>query len=170
MVIDNNRNKIEESNIPDWAIGDPLMEWYGSTIWGKKIYDDDKLFEIMSLQIFQAGLSWKMILARWDAFHKAFKGWQIDKVASFGPKEIQKLVEDKTIIRNRLKIESCIHNAKVIQNIQQQYGSFCKWFYEEIDGNDLGKLQSILRKTFKFVGPEIARMWLIASGRIESNF
>ena len=170
MVIDNKRKIIENSNIPDWAIGDPLMERYASTIWGKRVYDDDKLFELMSLQIFQAGLSWKMILARWEAFHKAFKGWRIDTVASFGPREIQKLVEDKTIIRNKLKIEACIHNAKVIQNIQKQHGSFCKWFYEELDGTNLGKLRSILRKKFKFVGPEIARMWLMASGRIASNY
>ncbi len=146
------------------------MEWYASTVWGKRVFEDDKLFGLMSLQIFQAGLSWRLILERWDAFHKAFMGWRIDKVASFGPKEIQQLMKDKSIIRNRMKIEACIKNARIIQNIQKEYGSFCNWFYEELEGNDLGKLQNNLMKTFKFVGPEIARMWLMASGRITPDY
>tara|TARA_B100001971_G_scaffold128995_1_gene118876 strand:- start:77 stop:583 length:507 start_codon:yes stop_codon:yes gene_type:complete len=162
--------KKNNQQIPDWAKGDPLMEWYAATIWGKKVQEDDKLFELMSLQIFQAGLSWRMILARWDAFHKAFMGWRIDKVASFGPNETHQLMKERTIIRNQRKIEACINNAKTIQKIQKQHGSFCKWFYEDLEGNNLGQLQNNLRKTFKFVGPEIARMWLMASGRITPDY
>jgi DNA-3-methyladenine glycosylase I len=158
-----------KSNIPNWAKGDPLMEWYATTIWGRRIYEDDNLFEIMSLQIFQAGLSWRMILARWDAFRKAFNDWKIDAVASFESQEIEKLLDDVTIIRNRRKIEACIKNARIIQHIQKEFGSFCHWFYNVLEGNDLEKLQTILRRTFKFVGPEIARMWLMASGRISAN-
>ena len=165
-----NDKKENNHNIPEWAKGDPLMEWYAATVWGKKIFDDNRLFEIMSLQIFQAGLSWRTILVKWDAFHRAFNGWRIDEVVSFGQKEIGKLMNDTSIIRNRKKIESCVENARVIQDIQKEYGSFCTWFYKELEGNDLEPLQKTLRTTFKFVGPEIARMWLMASGRIDSDF
>ena len=152
--------------IPEWAKGDPLMEWYATTIWGKRIVDDDKLFEIMSLQIFQAGLTWRLILSRWSAFRKAFKEWNIDKVASFGSNDVRRLLNDASIIRNRKKIEACISNARIIQTIKKEYSTFCYWFYDELKGDDLNTLQLILKKTFKFIGPEIARMWLMASGRI----
>lgn len=164
----NNKNEIKE-NIHEWANGDPIMEEYAKNQWGKKLSDDNQLFEIMSLEIFQAGLNWKMILKRRNAFYKAFKGWDIDKVASLKYLEIENLVNDATIIRNRRKIESCIENARRIQSIQKQYGSFCNWFYNELEGNDIEPLQKTLKKTFKFIGPEIARMWLMATGRIDSN-
>ena len=107
-----------------------------------------------------------MVLARRDAFRKAFHGWRIDEVADMGPHDVQRLTEDASIIRNRRKIEACISNALVIQDIQAQHGSFCAWFYDVLEGDDLGELQRTLRKTFKFIGPEIARMWLLATGRI----
>ena len=159
----------EDREVPWWAQGDPLMEWYATEIWGKRVHDDDALFEVMSLQVFQAGLSWRMILARRDAFRKAFQGWRIDEVAGMGPGNVESLLQDTSIIRNRKKIEACIVNARIIQLIQQEHGSFCNWFYDVLEGDDLGVLQKTLRKTFKFIGPEIARMWLMASGRIPAN-
>ena len=155
--------------VPEWGQTDPLMEWYATEVWGRRTDDDDALFENMSLQVFQAGLSWRMILARRDAFRKAFDGWSIDKVGNMEPENVDRLVKDASIIRNRKKIEACITNARIIQGIQRQHGSFCKWFYETLDGDDLSELQRMLRKTFKFMGPEIARMWLMASGRIPSH-
>ena len=153
----------------EWARGDPLMEWYATQIWGKRADDDDALFEIMSLQVFQAGLSWRMILARRDAFRKAFRGWRIDEVASMASGNVDRLLQDASIIRNRKKIEACIGNARVVQGIRQQHGSFCHWFYQVLEGDDLSILQGTLRKTFRFMGPEIARMWLMASGRIQAG-
>ena len=158
-----------DREVPDWARGDPLREWYATEVWGKRVHDDDALFEIMSLQVFQAGLSWRMILARRDAFRNAFHGWRIDRVAGMGPDSVDRLVEDASIIRNRKKIEACISNAQVVQDVQREHGSFCGWFYDGLDGDELGPLQKTLRKTFKFMGPEIARMWLMASGRIPSH-
>ena len=155
-----------ERQLPWWAHGDPLMEWYGREIWGKRIEDDDSLFEIMSLQVFQAGLTWRMILARRDAFRQAFHGWMIDEVANMTPDDVECLRHDASIIRNRMKIEACIANARIIQGIQREHGSFCGWFYDVLEGDVLGNLQKQLRATFKFVGPEIARMWLLASGRL----
>ena len=152
--------------MPEWARGDPLMEWYATEIWGKRIDDDDGLFEIMCLQVFQAGLTWRMILARRDAFRAAFDGWRIDSVASMGPEAVDALVGDASIIRNRRKIEACIANAQTVQGLQREHGSFCAWFYDVLPGDDLGELQRALKATFRFMGPEIARMWLMASGRI----
>jgi len=158
-----------ESQIPTWAFGDPVMEWYATTIWGNRTDNDDTLFEVMSLQVFQAGLSWRMILLRRDAFRRAFKGWHIDSVANIKPWYVDQMLHDVSIIRNRKKIEACISNAQAIKDIQVEHGSFCKWFYDVLSGNDLSNLQNALRKKFKFIGPEIAKMWLMASGRIPST-
>ena len=153
-----------------------LREWYSQEIWGKRANDDDSLFEVMSLQVFQAGLTWNMILGRRDAFRRAFKGWNVDAVAALGPDSVEQMVQDSSIIRNRKKIEACIENARTIQELRESHGSFCSWFYDTpeqdgagsggLEGDGLARLQKVLRATFKFMGPEIARMWLLASGRI----
>ena len=145
---------------------DQLREWYSSEIWGQRSQDDDALFEVMSLQIFQAGLKWSMVLARRDAFRIAFKDWKVEAVASMGPDTVDLMLQDPSIIRNRKKIEACIENARTIKDLQDQHGSFCQWFYAGQRGDDLASLQKELRATFKFIGPEIARMWLYASGRL----
>jgi DNA-3-methyladenine glycosylase I len=143
-----------------------LVEWYSNEIWGKRLEDDDLLFEVMSLQVFQAGLTWRLIISRRDALRRAFLGWRIDDVAGMGPNGVDRLLQDASIIRNRRKIEACIANAGTIQGVRREHGSFCHWFYDVLEGDDLAGLQKTLRKTFKFIGPEIARMWLMASGRI----
>jgi DNA-3-methyladenine glycosylase I len=150
------------------AHADPLRQWYSTEIWGKRAQDDDALFEVMSLQVFQAGLTWNLILSRRDAFRRAFEGWQIDRVAAMGPPAIESMLQDRGIIRNRKKIEACIENARTIQELQREHGTFCGWFYQVMEGDDLAGLQKTLRSTFKFMGPEIARMWLLASGRISA--
>ena len=144
-----------------------LEEWYSNEIWGKRASSDDSLFENMGLQVFQAGLTWRMILARRDAFRAAFDGWNIDAVAAMGPPNVEEMLKDAAIIRNRKKIEACIENARIVQGLRQQHGSFCNWFYQVLEGDSLPELQRALRSTFKFMGPEIARMWLMAAGRID---
>ena len=145
---------------------DTARDWYRNTIWGKRIYDDNLLFEVMSLQVFQAGLTWKMILSKRDEFRSAFYNWNIQKVAACGPPEIAGLCQNPGIIRNRLKIESTIQNALTILSIQSEHDSFCNWYYKVIPGTDYPTLWKILHSKFKFMGPEISRMWLMASGRI----
>ena len=140
--------------------------WYSSSVWGKRQQDDDALFEVMSLQVFQAGLTWNMVLQRRDAFRQAFRGWKIDAVAGMRPEDVDLLVGDASIIRNRKKIEACVANARTVQALQGEHGSFCNWFYNVLPENDLAGLQGVLRRMFKFMGPEIARMWLLASGRL----
>ena len=143
-----------------------LRDWYANTIWGKHLSSDESLFEVMCLQVFQAGLTWQMILNRRDSFRSAFADWNIKTVANFGPSDIEALTNNSRIIRNRLKIQATIDNARTIMEIQDKYGSFCNWFYNTIEGTEYPTLRKILRETFKFMGPEIARMWLMASGRI----
>ncbi len=150
---------------------DTFREWYSTEIWGKRAQDDDALFEVMSLQVFQAGLNWSMVLAKRDSFRNAFQGWEIDAVANINPPTVELMLKDQSIIRNRKKVEACIHNAGVITELQQKHGSFCGWFYGlsgegSLQGDELSGLQKQLKDTFKFMGPEIARMWLFASGRL----
>ena len=145
---------------------DPLMDWYVNTVWGKRVGDDDTLFEVMSLQVFQAGLTWRMILNKRDGFRSAFGNWNIKTVAGFGPAEVEALRNNPDIIRNRLKIQASIENARTVLDLQSEHGSFCNWFYDVLEGTEYPALQKTLRGTFKFMGPEISRMWLMASGRI----
>ncbi len=148
------------------AADDPMREWYVNTVWGQRAGSDDALFEVMSLQVFQAGLTWKMVLDKRDAFRRAFAGWSIDAVAALGPDDVARLRQDGGIIRNRQKIEAVIENARRIQTIREEYGGFCRWFYDALAGDEYLPLAQELRREFKFMGPEIARMWLMASGRI----
>ncbi|MFB3120118.1 MAG: DNA-3-methyladenine glycosylase I [Stenotrophomonas maltophilia] len=145
---------------------DPLRDWYVNTIWGKRVDDDDLLFEVMSLQVFQAGLTCRKILNKRDGFRSAFYNWSIGAVAGFGPAEVEALRNDPGIIRNRLKIQATVENARTALVLQSEHGSFCNWFYHVLEGTEYPEIQKTLRGTFKFMGPEISRMWLMASGRI----
>jgi len=156
----------EEWETQEKVSGDPLREWYSKEIWGQRATNDDTLFEVMSLQVFQAGLTWRLVLSRRDSFRTAFANWKINDVADMDSNDVARLREDPGIIRNRQKIQAVISNARVVQGIQNQHGSFCNWFYDVLQGTDYPSLQKELRSTFKFMGPEISRMWLMASGRI----
>ncbi len=145
---------------------DPLRDWYVNTIWGKCVDDDNALFEVMSLQVFQAGLTWKMILDKRDGFRAAFADWDINTIAAMGSEAVEALRNNAGIIRNRLKIQATIENARTAQILQTEHGSFCAWFYDILPGSVYPNLQKELRGTFRFMGPEISRMWLMASGRI----
>ena len=145
------------------------QDWYAHTIWGKQIDCDDVLFEVMSLQVFQAGLTWRMILQKRDGFRAAFDSWNIEKVASFRDNEVKQLQNDPRIIRNLRKIQATIENACIILDLQIKHGTFCNWFYNILEGAEYPSLQKTLKKTFKFMGPEIARMWLLATGRISAE-
>ena len=150
----------------DLAPPDPLRDWYSNTVWGNRVDDDDSLFEVMSLQVFQAGLTWRMILSKRDGFRSAFSNWNIETVAGFGPSQVKSLLNDSRIIRNRLKIQAIVENARTVLSLQNEHGSFCNWFYNVLPGTEYPALQKTLRATFRFMGPEISRMWLMASGRI----
>jgi DNA-3-methyladenine glycosylase I len=157
---------MESYRMPHETPHDPLGEWYTNTIWGKRVEDDNALFEVMCLQVFQAGLTWKMILDKRDGFRAAFANWDISTVAAMGPEDLEALMNNPGIIRNRLKIQATMNNARAVQDLRTKHGGFCRWFYDTLPGNTYPELQKELRSNFGFMGPEISRMWLMASGRI----
>jgi len=144
----------------------PGHEWHGpyhQSHYGFPIADDDQLFERLVLEINQAGLSWTTILNKKDNFFKAFDDFDIDKVARYGQKQKDRLMQDAGIIRNRLKIEATIDNAKKIQALQKQYGSFKNWLdaHHPLTKEEWVKL---FKKTFRFTGGEIVGEFLMSSG------
>ena len=143
------------------------MEKYHDNEWGVKIKDDDKLFERLSLEMFQAGLSWRTVLHKRAAFRKAFKDFSILKVANFSEKDVKRLLKDSSIIRNELKIRSTIYNAKKVLDIQKTFGSFRKWI-DSLDAKDKNVYKEF-KKHFKFMGPGVVESFLMSTGRIETH-
>ncbi len=110
-----------------WCIGDPIYEKYHDEEWGSEVNDDKTMFEFLILEGAQAGLSWITILKRRENYRKAFAGFDVKKVAKFTEKDVERLMNDSGIIRNRRKIESSITNAQLYMAIQQEFGSFCNY-------------------------------------------
>src|SRR5687768_12676304 len=107
-----------------WPGEDEKMIAYHDQEWGVPVHDDQKHFEFLVLDAFQAGLSWKTILHRREGFKKAFANFDVKKVAKFNDKHVEKLMQDEKIIRNKLKITGTIKNAKAFIEIQKEHGSF----------------------------------------------
>lgn len=107
---------------------------YHDNEWGQPVHDDRKLFEMLILEGFQAGLSWLTILKKREAFRKAFDGFEPAVVAGYGPEKAEVLMSDAGIVRNRRKIHSAVQNAKVFLEIQQEYGSFDSYIWGFTNG------------------------------------
>jgi DNA-3-methyladenine glycosylase I len=148
-----------------WVANDPLAIKYHDEEYGVPIEDNDELFERLSLEIFQAGLNWRMILHKRDALKKAFADFSIERVASFNAKDILRLMNNKDIIKNRLKIKATIENAKRLKNIMAEYGSFAK--YISSLGNDEETMYRVFKKQFTFMGPKIAASFFQSIGKLE---
>jgi DNA-3-methyladenine glycosylase I len=110
-----------------WCGDDPLYVRYHDEEWGREVNDDAKMFEFLILEGAQAGLSWYTILKRRDGYRKAFAGFDPVKVAAFTEKDVERLMLDTGIIRNRAKITSAIGNARLFLEIQKEFGSFCQY-------------------------------------------
>jgi DNA-3-methyladenine glycosylase I len=139
-----------------------IDEWnrvYHDTEYGFPLISDDELFERLMLEINQAGLSWLTILKKREGFRNAYVGFEVRKVARFGDKDRERLMADVSIIRNRLKIDAAIHNARVIQ----QLGGFAKWL-DAAHPLTLEEWSKLFRKTFRFTGGEIVREFLVSTG------
>lgn len=117
-----------------WAGEDPTYVAYHDTEWGVPVYDDRLLFEFLVLEGAQAGLSWITILRKRDAYRKAFAGFDPEKVARFNAKKIEALMQDAGIVRNRLKIESAVKNARAFLELQEELGSFSDYQWGFVDG------------------------------------
>jgi DNA-3-methyladenine glycosylase I len=120
-----------------WPGSDPLMVKYHDTEWGVPVHRDNKLFEFMVLDAFQAGLSWAIILRKREGFRKAFAGFDPAKVARFTPKKVEKLLQDPDIVRNRLKIESTVSNARALLGVRREFGSFDRYIWQFCPGGGL---------------------------------
>ncbi len=146
-----------------WAEGHPLLSVYHDTEYGFPIEHDHEFLERLVLELNQAGLSWLTILKKREAFQQAFEGFDIDRVAAYTDKDRDRLLQDAGIIRNRLKINATIHNARGFQSIRDECGSFKTWL-EGQSCNTLDEWVTLFRKTFKFMGPEIVNEFLMSTG------
>jgi DNA-3-methyladenine glycosylase I len=147
-----------------WQMADDSVHRdYHDTEYGFPIYDDDMLFARLVLEINQAGLSWTTILNKKDGFFRAYDGFRLQKVAHYGVSEIERLLSDPGIIRNRLKINAAIHNAQVITGLQQSHGTFKAWL-DAHHPKTLPEWVKLFKQTFKFTGGEIVGSFLMSVG------
>lgn len=136
---------------------------YHDTQYGFPIDNDDELFCRLILEINQAGLSWTTILNKQDGFRKAYHNFNIKKVASYKEKDFERLMNDAGIIRNRLKINAAIENAKTILALQKEFGSFKKWLAQH-HPKTREEWTKLFKKTFKFTGGEIVNEFIVSCG------
>lgn len=139
---------------------------YHDKEYGFPLLTDDELFARLVLEINQAGLSWETILKKKENFFKAFDNFNIEKVSRYNEKKINKLLQDPGIIRNRLKIESVIENAKRIRAIQKETGSFKNWL-DQHHPKTKDEWVVIFKKNFRFTGGEIVNEFLMSAGYLE---
>ena len=147
----------------DFASGHPFHGPYHDHEYGFPVTDDDRLFERLVLEINQAGLSWLTILKKREHFRKAFDDFSIARVARFTEKRREKLLADPGIIRNRLKINAAIENAKRILALQKSHGSFAAWLAAH-HPRTKDEWVKLFKKTFVFTGGEITGSFLLSTG------
>ncbi len=147
---------------------DTVHRHYHDHEYGFPIEDDNLLFARLVLEINQAGLSWETILKKKDNFFQAFDQFNIDKVARYTDRKKEKLMQDAGIIRNRLKIEATIHNAKAIKTIQKESGSFKKWL-DSHHPKTKEEWVKLFKQTFRFTGGEIVNEFLMSTGYLPGS-
>lgn len=170
-----------------WAGDIPIYKDYHDNEWGRPVHNDIKLFEMLTLEGMQAGLAWITILNKREAFREAFDGFVPDKIAYYDDAKIQELMTNEKIVRNRLKINAVINNAKVFIEIQNKYGSFDKMIWEYVDytpiighSESMGDLPSstplsdkiskdLKKMGFKFVGSTIIYAFMQAIGMVNDH-
>lgn len=170
-----------------WPKEDPLYCHYHDTEWGVPLWDDQKLFEFLTLESAQAGLSWITILRKRDNYRKAFANFEPEKVARFRPSKVEVLLKNPGIIRNRMKIEAAIHNAKLFLKIQEEFGSFAHYNWQFVDGKpkqnrwtSLKQVPAITKEStafakdlkargFKFLGPTTVYAHMQACGMVNDH-
>ncbi|MDX9689546.1 MAG: DNA-3-methyladenine glycosylase I [Proteobacteria bacterium] len=150
----------------DIAPGHPIHGPYHDKEYGFPSKNESVIFERMALEIMQAGLSWEIVLKKRAAMQKAFDGFEADKVAVYTAKDVERLLGEEVIIRNRKKIEAIIANAAVIQTIRGSHGSLAKWL-DSHAGQGKEAWVKVMRKTFRFMGPEIVGEFLMSLGYLE---
>jgi DNA-3-methyladenine glycosylase I len=168
-------------------LADPLYVAYHDDEWGAPSHDDRHLFELLVLEGAQAGLSWSTILRKRDGYRRAFAGFDVDRVAEFGPNDVERLLGDAGIVRNRLKIESAIANARATLAVREELGSLDAYLWSFVDGapkqnrwRSLGELpaetteskamsKELKRRGFRFVGPTVCYAFMQAVGLVNDH-
>jgi DNA-3-methyladenine glycosylase I len=145
------------------AIADPLHRPYHDQEYGFPVADDATLFERLVLEINQAGLSWATILRKRQAFRQAYSGFDIDAVAAYGEAERQRLLADAGIVRNRLKVNAAVENARRVVALRGEFGSFAGWLNRH-HPQDRGGWVKLFKRTFLFTGGEIVNEFLLSTG------
>lgn len=145
------------------APGHPVHGPYHDDEYGFPASDETVLFERLSLEIFQAGLSWLLVLKKRAALNRAFAGFSVDRVAGFGEDDMTRLLADAAIIRNRAKLRAVIANANRIRGLRDEAGSFAGWLAAH-HPRDEGAWLKLFRGTFAFAGPEVVREFLMSIG------
>ena len=142
---------------------DSYNKAYHDTEYGFPLEDDNRLFERLIFEINQAGLAWITILKKADNFRRAYEGFDLEKIAAYGESEQARLLADAGIIRNKLKVNAAIENARRILALRGEYGSFKGWL-DAHRGLSLEEWTRLFKKTFVFTGGEIVREFLISTG------
>lgn len=168
-------------------MNDPLMIMYHDYEWGIPVYDDRKWFELILLDTFQAGLSWRTILHKRENFRKAFDAFDVDRIATYGQDKVSMLLNDPGIIRNKLKIAASISNAKAFLQVRKEYGTFNKFIWQFTDGKPIvnqwrslkqlpvtspesDRMSVVLKKLgFKFVGSTTCYAFMQAGGMVNDH-
>ena len=176
-----------ESRPCDWCLSDPLYVEYHDTEWGVPGFGDRVLFEFLILEGAQAGLSWLTILRRRENYRRAFAGFDAEKVARFGKREVARLLGDEGIIRNRLKVESAISNARCFLELVEKHGSFSDYIWAFVDGRPVQNRirtmaelpastplsdrisKEMKRLGFKFFGTTICYAHMQATGMVNDH-
>lgn len=171
----------------DWPGDNELMIRYHDEEWGVPVHDDQKHYEFMLLDAFQAGLSWQTIINKREGFQKAFAGFDYKKVAKFTGKDIARLEQDASIIRNKLKIRAAISNAQCFMEVQQEFGSFDAYIWQFTGGKTLvskhkkmsdipvsttesdAMSKDLKKRGFKFVGSTICYAYMQAAGMVNDH-
>ena len=180
-------NTKPQLNKCSWCIGDPLYEAYHDLEWGVPVFDDDTLFEFLILETFQAGLSWITILRKREHFKLAFDDFNYETIAGYTQEKINELLNNKGIVRHKLKIHATITNAKAFMTIQKEFGSFSNYIWKFVEGKPIkNKIKQskeapantalsdsiskdLKKRGFKFVGSTVVYAYMQATGMVNDH-
>lgn len=186
VTVEERRSKVDRIRCP-WAGDDPLMIRYHDAEWGVPTHDEREWFEMLILEGFQAGLSWRTVLHKRAAFRQAFQSFYPEHVAQYGSADVEVLLNNPNIIRNRAKVEAAIGNAQAFLEVQSEFGSFDGYMWRFVDGapivNRWRRMEEVPSETdvsqamsrdlksrgFKFVGPTICYALMQATGLVNDH-
>lgn len=171
----------------DWSVKDPLYIRYHDEEWGVPVHDDKKIFEFLTLEGAQAGLSWFTVLKKRENYREAFDGFDPKKVSKYGSRKVDELLGNAGIIRNRLKINSTVSNAKAFVEVQKEFGSFDSYIWQFVNGKTKknrwtsmkqipatsaesdAMSRDLVKRGFKFVGSTICYSHMQATGMVNDH-